>query len=313
MNRKVTVVGGAGNVGATVARAIALKELADVVIVDINADKAAGIALDIFQSCPIDGSDTRLIGTTDYAATEGSDVVVITSGVPRKPGMSRDDLLQVNYKIMQSVTEQVVKYSPNTVIVPVANPLDAMCQAVYRLSGFPRERVVGMAGVLDSARMRAFIAEELNVSVENVHAFVLGGHGDTMVPLPRFSTVAGIPLPQLVEMGLITQEKIDAICTRTANGGAEITKLVGTSAWYAPGAAAAEMVEAILKDKKKILPCSVFLQGEYGVSDQYLGVPVKLGKGGAEQVIEIKLTDDERAALMKSADAVKELTAVIGV
>jgi len=313
MNRKVTVVGGAGNVGATVARAIALKELADVVIVDINADKAAGIALDIFQSCPIDGSDTRLIGTADYAATEGSDVVVITSGVPRKPGMSRDDLLQVNYKIMQSVTEQVVKYSPNTVIVPVANPLDAMCQAVYRLSGFPRERVVGMAGVLDSARMRAFIADELNVSVENVHAFVLGGHGDTMVPLPRFSTVAGIPLPQLVEMGLITEEKIDAICTRTANGGAEITKLVGTSAWYAPGAAAAEMVEAILKDKKKILPCSVFLTGEYGVNDQYLGVPVKLGKGGAEQVIEIKLTDDERTALMKSADAVKELTAVIGV
>jgi malate dehydrogenase len=207
----------------------------------------------------------------------------------------------------------VVKYSPNAVIVPVANPLDAMCQAVYRLSGFPRERVVGMAGVLDSARMRAFIAEELNVSVENVHAFVLGGHGDTMVPLPRYSTVAGIPLPQLVEMGLITQEKIDAICTRTANGGAEITKLVGTSAWYAPGAAAAEMVEAILKDKKKILPCSVFLQGEYGVSDQYLGVPVKLGKGGAEQVIEIKLTDEEHAALMKSAAAVRELTQVIGV
>ena len=313
MNRKVTVVGGAGNVGATVARAIAIKELADVVIIDINAEKAAGIALDIFQSCPIDGSDTRLIGTTDYAATADSDVVVITSGVPRKPGMSRDDLLQVNYKIMQSVTEQVVKYSPNAVIVPVANPLDAMCQAVYRLSGFPRERVVGMAGVLDSARMRAFIAEELNVSVENVHAFVLGGHGDTMVPLPRYSTVAGIPLPQLVEMGLITQEKIDAICTRTANGGAEITKLVGMSAWYAPGAAAAEMVEAILKDKKKILPCSVFLQGEYGVSDQYLGVPVKLGKGGAEQVIEIKLTDEEHAALMKSAAAVRELTQVIGV
>ena len=234
MNRKVTVVGGAGNVGATVARAIAVKELADVVIVDIAAEKAQGIALDIFQACPIDGSDTRLVGTGDYAATAGSDVVVITSGVPRKPGMSRDDLLQVNYKIMQAVTEQVVKYSPNCIIVPVANPLDAMCQAVYRLSGFPRERVVGMAGVLDSARMRTFIAMELNVSVENIHAFVLGGHGDTMVPLPRYSTVAGIPLTELVTMGMLSQAKLDEICVRTANGGAEITKLVGTSAWYAP-------------------------------------------------------------------------------
>jgi malate dehydrogenase len=313
MNRKVTVVGGAGNVGATVARAIAVKELADVVIVDIAAEKAQGIALDIFQACPIDGSDSRVIGTSDYAATEGSDVVVITSGVPRKPGMSRDDLLQVNYRIMQAVTEQVVRYSPEAIIVPVANPLDAMAQAVYRLSGFPRSRVVGMAGVLDSARMRAFIAMELNVSVENIHAFVLGGHGDTMVPLPRFSTVAGIPLTELVAMGLLTQERLDAICTRTANGGAEITKLVGTSAWYAPGAAAAEMVEAILKDKKAIHPCSMFLEGEYGVRDQFLGVPVKLGKGGAEQVIEVKLNDTERAALMKSAAAVKELTAVIGV
>ena len=313
MNRKVTVVGGAGNVGATVARAIAVKELADVVIVDIAAEKAQGIALDIFQACPIDGSDTRLVGTGDYAATAGSDVVVITSGVPRKPGMSRDDLLQVNYKIMQAVTEQVVKYSPNCIIVPVANPLDAMCQAVYRLSGFPRERVVGMAGVLDSARMRTFIAMELNVSVENIHAFVLGGHGDTMVPLPRFSTVAGIPLTELVAMGMLSQAKLDEICVRTANGGAEITKLVGTSAWYAPGAAAAEMVEAILKDKKSILPCSVFLQGEYGVRDQFLGVPVKLGKGGAEQVIQIRLTPDEQTALNKSAAAVKELTAVIGV
>jgi malate dehydrogenase len=313
MNRKVTVVGGAGNVGATVARAIAVKELADVVIVDIAAEKAQGIALDIFQACPIDGSDSRLIGTADYSATANSDVVVITSGVPRKPGMSRDDLLQVNYKIMQTVTEQVVKYSPNCIIVPVANPLDAMSQAVYRLSRFPRERVVGMAGVLDSARMRTFIAMELNVSVENIHAFVLGGHGDTMVPLPRFSTVAGIPLTELVTMGMLSQARLDEICARTANGGAEITKLVGTSAWYAPGAAAAEMVEAILKDKKQILPCSVFLQGEYGVRDQFLGVPVKLGKGGAEQVIEIKLTDTERTALLKSAAAVKELTTVIGV
>jgi len=313
MNRKVTVIGGAGNVGATVARAIAVQELADVVVVDIAGEKAQGLALDMYQACPIDGSDTRLIGTTDYAATADSDIVVITSGVPRKPGMSRDDLLQVNYKIMQQVTEQIVKYSPNCVIVPVANPLDAMCQAVYRLSGFPRERVVGMAGVLDSARMRAFIAMELQVSVENIHAFVLGGHGDTMVPLPRYSTVAGIPLTEMVAMGQLSQEKLDAICKRTANGGAEITKLVGTSAWYAPGAAATEMVEAILKDKKKILPCSVFLTGEYGVKDQFLGVPVKLGKGGAEQVIEIRLTDDEKTALMKSAAAVKELTTVIGV
>jgi malate dehydrogenase len=310
MNRKVTVVGGAGNVGATVARAIAIKELADVVIVDINADKAAGIALDIFQSCPIDGSDTRLVGTTDYAATEGSDVVVITSGVPRKPGMSRDDLLQVNYKIMQSVTEQVVKYSPNTVIVPVANPLDAMCQAVYRLSGFPRERVVGMAGVLDSARMRTFIAMELGVSVENIHAFVLGGHGDTMVPLARYSTIAGIPLPDFPGM---TAETIARISKRTADGGAEITKLVGTSAWYAPGSAAAEMVEIILKDKKKIVPCSVYLQGEYGINDLFVGVPVKLGARGVEQIIQIKLTPEEDAALKKSAAAVKELVGVIGV
>jgi malate dehydrogenase len=308
MNRKVTVVGGAGNVGATVARAIAVKELADVVIVDIADQKAAGVALDIFEACPIDGSDTRLVGGSDYAASANSDVVVITSGMPRKPGMSRDDLLNVNYKIMQAVTEQVIKHSPNCIIVPVANPLDAMCQAVFRLSKFPRERVIGMAGVLDSARMRTFIAMELNVSVENVHAFVLGGHGDTMVPLPRYSTVAGIPITEL-----LPADRIAAICERTANGGAEITKLVGTSAWYAPGAAAAEMVEAILKDKKAILPCSVYLTGEYGVRDQFLGVPVKLGKGGVEQIIEIKLTADEQAALNKSAAAVKELTTVIGV
>jgi malate dehydrogenase len=209
---------------------------------------------------------------------------------------------------MQQVTEQVVRHAPDSIIVPVANPLDAMAQAIYKLSGFPRERVVGMAGILDSARMRTFIAMELNVSVENVHAFVLGGHGDTMVPLPRYSTVAGIPITTL-----LPKERIDAICRRTADGGAEITKLVGTSAWYAPGLAAAEMVEAILKDKKKIVPCSVFLQGEYGVRDQFLGVPVKLGASGMEQVIEIELMDDERAALSKSAAAVKELTAVIGV
>jgi malate dehydrogenase len=308
MNRKVTVVGGAGNVGATVARCIADKELADVVIVDIADQKAAGIALDILEACPITGSDSRVIGGSDYAQTANSDVVVITSGVPRKPGMSRDDLLNVNFGIMKAVTEQVVKYSPNAIIVPVANPLDAMCQAVYRLSGFPRERVIGMAGVLDSARMRTFIAMELNVSVDSVHAFVLGGHGDTMVPLPRYSTVAGIPITEL-----LSAERIKAICDRTASGGAEITKLVGTSAWYAPGAAAAEMVEIILKDSKKIVPCSVFLQGEYGIRDLFVGVPVKLGARGVEQIIEIKLTAEEDAALKKSAGAVKELTDVIGV
>jgi malate dehydrogenase len=308
MNRKVTVVGGAGNVGATVARCIADRELADVVIVDIADQKAAGIALDILEACPITGSDSRIIGGSDYAQTANSDVVVITSGVPRKPGMSRDDLLNVNFGIMKTVTEQVVKYSPNAIIVPVANPLDAMCQAVYRLSGFPRERVIGMAGVLDSARMRTFIAMELNVSVDNVHAFVLGGHGDTMVPLPRYSTVAGIPITELM-----SADRIKAICERTASGGAEITKLVGTSAWYAPGAAAADMVESILKDTKKISPCSVFLQGEYGISDLFVGVPVKLGARGVEQIIEIKLTADEEAALKKSAGAVKELTDVIGV
>ncbi len=308
MNRKVTVVGGAGNVGATVARAIAVKELADVVIIDIAAEKAAGIALDIYEACPIDGSDTRLVGSADYESSAGSDVVVITSGVPRKPGMSRDDLLNVNFGIMKAVTEQVVKYSPNCILVPVANPLDAMAQAMFRLSKFPRERVIGMAGVLDSARMRTFISMELNVSVENIHAFVLGGHGDTMVPLPRYSTVAGVPLTEL-----LSKERIEAICKRTADGGAEITKLVGTSAWYAPGAAAAEMVECILKDKKKILPCSVFLQGEYGIRDLFVGVPVKLGARGVEDIIQIKLTPEEEAALKKSAGAVKELVDVIQV
>jgi malate dehydrogenase len=312
MNRKVTVVGGAGNVGATVARSIAEKELADVVIIDIADTKAAGVGLDILEACPIEGSDSRVVGyganEEGWAQTANSDVVVITSGVPRKPGMSRDDLLQTNYKIMQAVTEQVVKHSPKTIIVPVANPLDAMSQAVFRISKFPRERVIGMAGVLDSARMRTFIAMELNVSVENVHAFVLGGHGDTMVPLPRYSTVAGIPITDL-----LSRERIEAISKRTADGGAEITKLVGTSAWYAPGSAASEMVEAILKDKKKILPCSVFLQGEYGIRDLFVGVPVKLGARGVEQIIQITLTPEENAALQKSADAVKELVDVIKV
>jgi malate dehydrogenase len=306
MNRKVTVVGGAGNVGASVARCLVDKALADVVLVDIADQKAAGMALDMLESCPLNGSDSRVIGGSDYSATANSDVVVITSGVPRKPGMSRDDLLNVNFGIMKAVTEQIVKHSPNCIIVPVANPLDAMCQAVYRLSGFPRERVIGMAGVLDSTRMRTFIAMELKVSVENVHAFVLGGHGDTMVPLPRYSTVAGVPITELM-----SKERIEAICTRTANGGAEITTLVGTSAWFAPGAAAAEMVECILKDKKKILPCSVFLQGEYGIRDLFVGVPVKLGARGVEDILQIKLTPEEDAAFKKSAAAVKELVDVI--
>src|SRR4051812_6410700 len=306
MNRKVTVVGGAGNVGATVARAVANKELADVVLVDIADSKAKGVALDIFQACPIEGSDARLIGTGDYADSANSDVVVITSGVPRKPGMSRDDLLLTNFKIISSVVENVVKHSPNCIIVPVANTLDAMCWAAHRLSGFPRERVIGMAGILDSARMRMFIAEKLNVSVENVHAAVLGGHGDTMVPLPRFSTVAGLPLDQW-----LSKEDIDAIATRTANGGAEITKPGGTPAWDAPGLAGAEMVECILKDKKKIEPCSVYLQGEYGLNDVFVGVPVKLGARGIEQIIEIKLNGDEQAALKKSAGAVTELIDII--
>jgi malate dehydrogenase len=310
MNRKVTVVGGAGNVGATVARAVAQKELADVVIVDIAASKAAGVALDIYQSCAIGGSASRVtgVGVEGFAETANSDVVVITSGMPRKPGMSRDDLLNVNYKIMQDVTAEIVKHSPNCIIVPVANPLDAMSQAVFRLSGFPRERVLGMAGVLDSARMRTFVAEELKVSVADVTCFVLGGHGDTMVPLPRLSTVAGIPLPEL-----IPADRLQAICDRTANGGAEITKLVGTSAWYAPGVSAADMVEAILKDQQRIMPCSVYLQGEYGISNLFVGVPVKVGARGVEQIIEVTLTDAERAALHKSAGAVKELVDVIGV
>jgi malate dehydrogenase len=307
MKRKVTIVGGAGNVGATVARVIAEKELADVVLIDIADQKASGVALDIYETAPILGSDSRIIGGSDWGVAAGSDIVVITSGKPRKPGMSRDDLVRDNFEIMKSIAPKVVEHCPDSIMIPVANPLDAMAQALYRLTKFPRERVIGMAGVLDSARMSTFIAMELNVSVQNVHSFVLGGHGDTMVPLARYSTVAGVPITEL-----LPKERIDAIATRTANGGAEITKLVGTSAWYAPGAAAAEMVEAILLDKKKILPCSVFLQGEYGIRDLFVGVPVKLGARGVEEIFQITLTADEDAALKKSAAAVKELVDVIG-
>ena len=308
MNRKVSVIG-SGNVGATAARSIADKELADVVILDILEGVPQGKALDMLEACPVEGSDARVLGTNDYADTAGSDIVVVTAGLARKPGMSRDDLLQKNYAIIKSVTEQVVKYSPDCIIVPVTNPLDAMSQVVYRISGFPRERVIGMAGVLDSARMRTFIAQELNVSVENTHAFVLGGHGDTMVPLPRYSTVAGIPITEP-----LTPETVQAIVARTAAGGAEIVKLLGDgSAYYAPGSAVVEMVEAILKDKKKILPCAAFLQGEYGISNLFVGVPVKLGAAGIEEIVEITLTKEESAALMKSADSVRELVQIIDV
>ncbi len=307
MNRKVTIIG-SGHVGATAARSIADKELADVVLLDILEGVPQGKGLDMLQACPIEGSDSRVLGTNDYADTADSDVVVITAGLARKPGMSRDDLLQKNAGIIRAVTAEVVKHSPDSIIIPVTNPLDAMCHVVYRESGFPRERVVGMAGVLDSARMRTFIADALQVSVENTHAFVLGGHGDTMVPLPRYSTVAGVPITQLLD-----QATIDAIVTRTANGGAEIVKLLGTgSAFYAPGSAVVEMVDAILKDKKKILPCAVLLRGEYGIRDLFVGVPVKLGAAGAEQVLEIKLEPEEQAALDKSAAAVKDLVDMLG-
>ncbi len=306
MNRKVSVIG-SGNVGATAARSIADKELADVVILDILEGVPQGKGLDMLEACPVEGSDARVLGTNDYADTAGSDIVVITAGLARKPGMSRDDLLQKNTAIIRGVTREVIKHSPGCIVIPVTNPLDAMAQVVYRVSGLPRERVIGMAGVLDSARMRAFIAEALDVSVENTHAFVLGGHGDTMVPLPRYSTVAGIPITELLDAATV-----EAIVHRTAHGGAEIVKLLGTgSAYYAPGSAVVEMVESILKDKKKILPCSVFLQGEYGINDLFVGVPCKLGANGLEAIIQVELTAEESAALQKSAAAVQELVQII--
>jgi malate dehydrogenase len=308
MRKKVTIVG-AGNVGATAAHWIAAKELADVVLLDVAEGIPQGKALDLLQAMPIEKKDVSIVGTNDYADTAVSDIVVITAGIPRKPGMSRDDLLNTNSKIMNDVVSKVVATSPESILIIVSNPLDAMAQAAYKQSKFPRERVIGMAGVLDSARFRTFIAEELEVSVENVTAFVLGGHGDTMVPLSRYSTMAGIPITELIE-----PEKLKALETRTANGGAEIVKFLKTgSAYYAPSAAAVEMVEAILKDKKKILPCAAYLEGEYGIHGLYVGVPCKLGAKGLEKIIEIKLTEDEQAALNKSADAVKELCTVIGV
>ncbi len=306
--KKVTVVG-AGNVGATTAHRLADKELCDVVLVDIIEGMPQGKALDLAESGPVEGYDCKLVGTNGYRETANSDIVVITSGIARKPGMSRDDLLNTNAGIVGSVTQEIVKYSPNCIIIVVSNPLDAMSQVAFKKSGFPKNRVIGMAGVLDSARMRTFLAEALNVSVENVTAFVLGGHGDTMVPLPRYSTCAGIPVTEL-----LPKEVIDQIVTRTANGGAEIVSLLKTgSAYYAPSAATVEMVEAILKDKKKILPCAAYLEGEYGVNGLYVGVPVKLGANGIEEIIQINLTTDERAALQKSAGAVQELVTVLGV
>jgi malate dehydrogenase len=308
MRRKVTIVG-SGNVGATTAHWIVDKELADVVLIDIIDGVPQGKALDLQQSGPVEGFDSRLVGTNDYRDSADSDIVVITAGLPRKPGMSRDDLLMKNYEIVKGVTEQVVKVSPQCILIVVSNPLDAMVQTAYRISGFPRNRVIGMAGILDSARFRTFIAQELSVSVENVHAFVLGGHGDTMVPLPRYSTVAGIPITEL-----LPQERIDALVQRTANGGAEIVGLLKTgSAYYAPSAAVTEMVEAIFKDKRKILPCAAYLEGEYGVDGLFVGVPVKLGQNGIEEIIQIDLRPEEEAALKKSAAAVKELVDIIKV
>jgi malate dehydrogenase len=308
MRKKVSIVG-AGNVGATAAHWIAAKELADVVLIDIAEGIPQGKALDLLEAMPIEKRDVSVIGANDYAATANSDIVVITAGIPRKPGMSRDDLLHTNYKIMSDVVAKVVAESPEAILIIVSNPLDAMAQAAFKQSGFNRERVIGMAGILDSARFRTFIAEELKVSVENVTAFVLGGHGDTMVPLPRYSTVAGIPITEL-----IPKDRLDAIVQRTRDGGAEIVKHLKTgSAYYAPSAAAVEMVEAILKDKKKIVPCAVYLEGEYGIEGYFIGVPCKLGAAGLEQIVEIKLTAEEDAALKKSAESVKELCAVIGV
>ena len=304
MRYKVTVVG-AGNVGATAAQLIAQADLADVVMVDVAGDLATGKALDMMESAPVLGFNAQISGGSDYAPTAGSDVCVITAGLARKPGMSRDDLVAKNTDIVTEVVKQLVQYSPDTILIIVTNPLDAMAEVARRVSGFPRERVLGMAGVLDAARMRHFIAAELKVSVEDVDAFVLGGHGDTMVPLPRYATVNGIPLPQL-----LAADTIEAINTRTKNGGAEIVNYYKTgSAYYAPGASSYEMVAAILGDKKKILPCAAFLQGEYGLNDLFVGVPILLGRKGLEKVIELELTDDEKALLEKSANAVRELVA----
>jgi len=306
MDRKITVIG-AGNVGATTAQRLAEKQIGDVVLIDIAEGLPQGKALDLAEAAPIEKHDACLQGSNDYALSKDSDIVIITAGIPRKPGMSRDDLISTNAKIIRDVTSQVVKFSPQAVLIVVSNPLDAMCHVALEASGFPKTRVIGMAGVLDSARFRTFIARELNVSVENTHAFVLGGHGDTMVPLPRYSTVAGIPITELLD-----EKVIEKLIERTRNGGAEIVGLLKTgSAFYAPASAAVEMAEAIIKDKKKILPCAAYLEGEYGISGLFIGVPVKLGRTGVEEVIQIKLLPEEQKALNASAQAVRELVEVL--
>ncbi|HXH49024.1 MAG TPA: malate dehydrogenase [Terriglobia bacterium] len=308
MRNKITVIG-AGNVGATCAHRLADKQLGDVVLIDILEGVPQGKALDLLEAGPIEGYDVRVKGTNDYADTANSDVVVMTAGFPRKPGMSRDDLLKANYDVVKGTIEKVAKVSPEAFLIIVTNPLDAMAQTALKVSGFSKNRVIGMAGVLDTARYRTFIAEALNVSVQNVQGFVLGGHGDTMVPIPRYTTVAGIPVGELMP-----KDKLDAIIDRTRKGGGEIVSYLKTgSAFYAPSAAAVEMVEAIFYDRKKILPCAAYLEGEYGINGLYVGVPVKLGKNGIEEIIQIKLTAEEQAALQKSADSVKELVQVIGV
>ncbi len=306
MRNKITVVGG-GNVGASAAINLAMKELGDVVLVDVVEGVPQGKGLDMAQMGPIEGYDVQLTGANDYAPTANSDVVVITAGLARKPGMSRDDLLIANYEVVKSVTENIAKHSPNAILVLVTNPLDAMCTVAHHVSKFPKHRVVGMAGVLDSARFRTFIAMELNVSVENVTAVVLGGHGDTMVPVVRLSNVSGIPLSEL-----IPADRLAAIVDRTRNGGAEIVKYLKTgSAYYAPSAAAVEMVESILKDKKKVLPCAALLEGEYGIKGLFVGVPVKLGRNGVEKIYELQLNAEEKAMLAKSASSVQELVDVL--
>ena len=302
MKNKTTVIG-AGNVGATVAQRLSEKELCDVVLIDIVEGIPQGKALDLIEAAPVEKHDAQITGTNNYKASKNSDIIIITAGIARKPGMSRDDLISTNAKIMKNVTQEVTKLSPEAIIIVVSNPLDAMCHIAFETSGFPKNRVIGMAGVLDSARFRSFISMELDVSVENIHAMVLGGHGDTMVPLPRFSTVAGIPITELM-----SKERIDALIKRTREGGAEIVSYLKTgSAYYAPASAAVEMAESILKDKKKILPCAAYLGGEYGISNLFIGVPVKLGANGIEEIIQINLTEDEKTALNNSANAVKEL------
>jgi malate dehydrogenase len=303
--RKVTVVG-AGNVGATVADVLAHDNIVnEIVLLDLKGEMAMGKALDIYQQAPIGEYSTRVIGTSDYRQTANSDIVVITAGLPRKPGMSRDDLIAINAKIVNSVTDQILQYSPNPIIIVVSNPLDVMTYAAFKRSGLAPNRVFGMAGILDTARYRAFLSLELNVSVRDIQAVLMGGHGDTMVPLPRYTTISGIPLTEMIE-----KEKLDAIIKRTQNGGGELVQLMGTSAWYAPGAAAAQMVSAIVRDEQRIFPCCAWLNGQYGINELCLGVPVKLGANGIEQVIELQLNADEMKLLQDSANAVREVVNV---